>query len=44
MLVLVNDRRLMGEYVNGPVRNVVAGVTAAALTALSVAMIAISVF
>lgn len=44
MLVLINDRRLMGDYVNGPVRNVVAGATAAVLTALSVAMIAVSVF
>jgi Mn2+/Fe2+ NRAMP family transporter len=44
MLVLINDRRLMGDYVNGPLRNVVAGATAAVLTALSVAMIAFSVF
>ena len=44
MLVLVNDRRLMGEYVNGPVRNIISGVTAAVLAALSIAMIAISVF
>ncbi len=44
MLVLINDRRLMGNYVNGPLRNVVAGATAAVLTALSVAMVAFSVF
>ena len=44
MLVLINDRRLMGNYVNGPVRNIISGVTAAVLAALSVAMIAISVF
>lgn len=44
MLVLINDRRLMGDYVNGPVRNIVAGVTAAVLAALSVAMVVISVF
>ncbi|NIT35522.1 MAG: divalent metal cation transporter [candidate division Zixibacteria bacterium] len=44
MLVLINDRRLMGEYVNGPVRNIISGVTAAALAALSIAMIATSIF
>lgn len=44
MLVLVNDRRLMGEYVNTPLQNIISGVTVAVLTALCVAMLVISVF
>ncbi|MFX1411742.1 MAG: divalent metal cation transporter, partial [Promethearchaeota archaeon] len=44
MLVLINDRRLMGEHVNKPLQNIVAGVTAAVLTALSVAMLVFSFF
>ena len=35
MLVLVNDRRIMGRYVNGRVANVVAGATVALLIALT---------
>src|SRR5436190_9305751 len=34
MLVLVNDRRIMGRYVNGPVVNVVGFVTVALLVVL----------
>jgi len=34
MLVLVNDRRIMGRYVNGPVVNVIAGATVALLLVL----------
>jgi NRAMP (natural resistance-associated macrophage protein)-like metal ion transporter len=34
MLVLVNDRRIMGRYVNGPVFNVISGVTVALLIIL----------
>jgi NRAMP (natural resistance-associated macrophage protein)-like metal ion transporter len=44
MLVLVNDRRLMGEYVNTPFQNIISGVTAVVLTALSVAIVIVSVF
>lgn len=35
MLILVNDRRLMGRYVNGVVGNAIAGITAAALIGLT---------
>src|SRR5207253_995819 len=35
ILVLVNDRRIMGAYVNGPLANVVAGLTVAGLLALT---------
>jgi len=31
MLILVNDRRLMGRFVNGRAANAVAGVTVAGL-------------
>ena len=34
MLVLVNDRRIMGRYANGPVINVIAGATVALLVGL----------
>ena len=36
MLLLVNDRRLMGRYVNGPIFNAVAWATAAVLIVLTV--------
>jgi Mn2+/Fe2+ NRAMP family transporter len=35
MLVLLNDRRIMGRYTNGPVANVIGGVTVAALIVLT---------
>jgi len=35
MLVLLNDRRVMGRYVNGPVANVIAGITVAVMIALT---------
>ena len=44
MLVIINDRRLMGDYVNKPLQNIISGVTAVVLTALSVAMVGISIF
>jgi NRAMP (natural resistance-associated macrophage protein)-like metal ion transporter len=44
MLLLVNDRRIMGEYVNGPVMNVISWLTVAVLTFLSLAMIFFSLF
>ncbi len=43
MLILVNDRRLMGRFVNGPVANVVAGVTVAGLIVLTTLLLASSV-
>ena len=44
MLVIINDRRLMGDYVNKPLQNVIAGVTAIVLAALSLAMVGVSIF
>jgi Mn2+/Fe2+ NRAMP family transporter len=39
MLLLVNDKRIMGKYVNGPIMNVISWLTVAVLTLLSLAMI-----
>ena len=39
ILILVNDRRLMGEYVNGKIYNVVCWVSAATLTVISMAYV-----
>jgi len=44
VLRLVNDRELMGEYVNGPVYNLATWATAIIVSALSLLMIATSVF
>ncbi|UCH79542.1 MAG: Nramp family divalent metal transporter [Candidatus Coatesbacteria bacterium] len=44
MLVLINDRRLMGNYVNTPLQNIFSGATAFVLTALSLLLIGIAVF
>jgi NRAMP (natural resistance-associated macrophage protein)-like metal ion transporter len=44
VLRLVNDRELMGEYVNGPVYNLAALATAIIVSALSLLMIAAGVF
>ncbi len=44
MLVLINDRRIMGAYANGTVMNVLAWLTVAVLTGLSLAMIGFAVF
>jgi len=44
VLRLVNDRELMGEYVNGPVYNLTAWATAIIVSALSLLLMAISVF
>ena len=44
MLVIINDRRLMGDYVNKPLQNVISGVTAVVLAALSLAMVGVSIF
>ena len=43
VLLLVNDRELMGEHVNGPLHNVLAWATAIVVTILSLAFILISV-
>ncbi|MBI4634589.1 MAG: Nramp family divalent metal transporter [Deltaproteobacteria bacterium] len=39
MLLLINDRRIMGNYVNGPVMNIVAWLTVIVLVLLSGAMV-----
>jgi Mn2+/Fe2+ NRAMP family transporter len=39
MLVLLNDRRIMGRYVNGPLANLVGGVTVAAVITLTVLLL-----
>ncbi len=44
MLLLVNDKRIMGKYVNGPLMNFVSWLTVAALTVLSLAMVLFSLF
>ena len=43
MLVLINDRRLMGRFTNGPVANLVAGVTVVALITLTLLLLAASI-
>jgi len=40
MLLLVNDRRIMGKYKNGLLGNIVSWLTVAILTFLSLAMLA----
>jgi NRAMP (natural resistance-associated macrophage protein)-like metal ion transporter len=42
MLILVNDRRLMGRYVNGRFANAVAGITVAGLIVLTALLLASS--
>jgi NRAMP (natural resistance-associated macrophage protein)-like metal ion transporter len=44
MLLLINDKRIMGAYTNGPVMNIVAWLTVAILTGLSVTMIGFALF
>jgi len=44
MLVLVNDRRLMGQHVNGPAQNIFAVATVALLAGLSGAMVVTSLW
>jgi Mn2+/Fe2+ NRAMP family transporter len=39
MLLLVNDKRIMGKHTNGPVMNVLSWLTVAVLTFLSLAMV-----
>ena len=39
MLLLVNDRRIMGKYKNGPIMNILSWLTVAVLTLLSLAML-----
>jgi Mn2+/Fe2+ NRAMP family transporter len=43
MLKLVNDRRLMGKFANGPILNFVAGSTAGAVVVLTVIFLVVTV-
>jgi Mn2+/Fe2+ NRAMP family transporter len=43
MLLLINDRRIMGNYVNGPLMNIVAWLTVVVLVLLSATMVFVSV-
>ncbi|MDX9820584.1 MAG: Nramp family divalent metal transporter [Syntrophales bacterium] len=44
MLSLINDRRIMGTYVNGPMMNIVSWGTVSVLVGMSVAMVVFSLF
>ncbi len=44
MLLLINDRRIMGEFTNGPVMNVLSWFTVAILTILSLTMLGFALF
>jgi len=44
VLKLVNDREVMGRYVNGPLYNIAAWLTAILVTILSLLFILISLF
>ena len=44
MLLLINDRRIMGDYTNGPLLNGVAWLTVGILSFLSLATIGFSLF
>jgi Mn2+/Fe2+ NRAMP family transporter len=39
MLLLINDRKIMGDYVNGTVMNILSWATVAVLISLSLAMV-----
>ncbi|MFA5927921.1 MAG: Nramp family divalent metal transporter [Candidatus Margulisiibacteriota bacterium] len=42
MLILVNNKKIMGKYVNGPVYNLIVTLTIIAIIALTIALIALS--
>jgi len=44
VLRLVNNRELMGRYVNGPIYNIAAWLTAIVVTILSLLYISITIF
>jgi NRAMP (natural resistance-associated macrophage protein)-like metal ion transporter len=43
MMILVNDRRIVGQYVNGPVVNLIAGATVALLVGLTALLLLSSI-
>ncbi len=44
MILLCNDRRLMGRYVNGPIFNVIAWITTIVMTVLTLLIILTTIF
>jgi Mn2+/Fe2+ NRAMP family transporter len=44
MIILCNDRRLMGRYVNGPIFNTVAWITTVVMTVLTALIIVTAIF
>ncbi len=44
MILLCNDRRLMGRYVNGPIFNIVAWITTIVMTVLTLLIIVTTIF
>ena len=44
MILLCNDRRLLGRYVNGPVLNTIAWVTTILMTVLTALIILTTIF
>lgn len=42
MLLLVNDKRIMGEHTNGPIMNLISWLTAGVIIAISIIMIVLS--
>jgi Mn2+/Fe2+ NRAMP family transporter len=44
MILLCNDRRLMGHYVNGHIRNVIAWLTTIIMTVLTLLIIVSTLF
>ncbi len=44
MLLLVNDRKIMGEYTNSLAMNIISWLTVAILTVLSLTMLAFALF
>jgi Mn2+/Fe2+ NRAMP family transporter len=44
LIKLINDKALMGEYVNGPVSNVITVITIGCFTAISFLMLYLMLF
>ena len=44
MIILCNDRRLMGRYVNGPIYNTIAWITTVVMTVLTALIVVTTLF
>lgn len=44
MLILINDRRIMGDFTNGPIFNVISWITIVTLVIISMAIVMLSIF